>query len=162
MPHKSTIGILVAGCALLLTVYLTLEQRLPRWYADLQSEVGLSQPEPRVLRGGGAMGGGSASGTVSPSARGDFQGRVTHVRNGDTIEVAGRPIRISALDCAESGTLAGEAATRRMKSLVARQQMNCSLTGERSYDRWIGSCSLPDGRDIAEVMIRSGTCKQWR
>ena len=89
-------------------------------------------------------------------------GRVTHVRDGDTIEVDGRPIRIAALDCAESGTMAGEAATRRMKALVSGGRLNCSLAGERSYDRWIGTCRLASGRDIASVMIAEGLCRRRR
>ena len=161
MPQPSTIGLLLVGSALLFAVYLTLEQRQPGWYAHLRGNVGLSTAQPRVLRGGDAMGGGSRS-TAIASARGALQGRVTHVRDGDTIEVAGKPIRIASLDCAESGTLAGEAATRRMTGLVAGQQMSCNLTGARSYDRWIGSCRLSDGRDIAEVMIGSGVCRRWR
>ena len=119
--------------------------------------------QPRALRGGNAMqwGGGQAiggrGGAGAPSS-----GRVTHVRDGDTIEVDGRPIRIAALDCAESGTMAGEAATRRMKALVSGGRLNCSLTGERSYYRWIGSCRLAGGRDIASVMIAEGLCRRWR
>ena len=35
-------------------------------------------------------------------------GRVTHVRDGDTIVVGVTPIRFANLDCAELGTAAGE------------------------------------------------------
>lgn len=119
--------------------------------------------QPRALRGGNAMqwGDGQAfSRRGGADAR--SHGRVTHVRDGDTIEVDGRPIRIAALDCAESGTIAGEAATRRMRALVAGERLKCSLTGQRSYDRWIGSCQLASGRDIASVMIAEGLCRRWR
>ena len=74
----------------------------------------------------------------------------------------GRAIRLAKLDCAETGSAAGEAATRRMRALVSGQRLTCSLTGEQSYDRWIGSCQLPDGRDIAGVLIREGLCHRWR
>ena len=39
----------------------------------------------------------------SPS-EGRLVGMVTHVRDGDTIEVRGVPVRIANLDCAERGT----------------------------------------------------------
>ncbi|WP_234983222.1 hypothetical protein, partial [Roseovarius pacificus] len=50
--------------------------------------------QPRALRGGNAMqwGGGQAIAGRS-GAGGPTSGRVTHVRDGDTIEVDGRPIR---------------------------------------------------------------------
>lgn len=45
---------------------------------------------------------------VAVSSSQEIVGRVTHVRDGDTIEVSGVPIRFGSLDCAESGTSAGE------------------------------------------------------
>ncbi len=60
-------------------------------------------------------------------AGGPSSGRVTHVRDGDTIEVDGRPIRIAALDCAESGTMAEEAATRRMRALVSGGRLKYTM-----------------------------------
>jgi len=88
-------------------------------------------------------------------------GRVTRVRDGDTIEVAGVPIRFGSLDCAESGTAAGEKATRHMRRLVSGQRLTCHLNGRSSHDRKIGSCRMPDGRDVAGVMIREGYCGRF-
>ena len=61
--------------------------------------------------------------------------RVTRVWDGDTIVVGLIPIRIANLDCAESGTPAGERATRRAKQLVANQTVQCRLEGRRSGGR---------------------------
>lgn len=88
-------------------------------------------------------------------------GTVTHVRDGDTIEVAGVPIRFGSLDCAESGTSAGDRATRRMRTLVAGQRLTCYLNGRTSYDRKIGSCRLSDGRDLASILIREDYCRRY-
>ena len=41
-----------------------------------------------------------------------LRGKVTHVRDGDTIEVNGIAIRLSALDCPERGTQKGDTAAR--------------------------------------------------
>ena len=84
--------------------------------------------------------------------------RVTRVRDGDTIVVGLIPIRIANLDCAESGTAAGERATRRAKELVANQTVQCSLEGRQSYDPEVGGCSLADGQDFGQVMISEGYC----
>lgn len=84
-------------------------------------------------------------------------GPVTHVRDGDTIEVRGQAIRFGSLDCAELGTAEGQSAKSAMQRLVRGQSLACHLNGRRSYDRWIGSCTLPDGRDLAGVMIAQGS-----
>ena len=51
---------------------------------------------------------------AAPSVSSDqtvLTGTVTHVRDGDTIEVNNIPIRLSALDCPERGTKNGDYAT---------------------------------------------------
>lgn len=88
-------------------------------------------------------------------------GLVTHVRDGDTIEVRGQAIRFGSLDCAELGTAEGQSAKSAMQRLVRGQSLACHLNGRRSYDRWIGSCTLPDGRDLAGVMIAQGACRRY-
>lgn len=45
---------------------------------------------------------------------------------------------------------------------MSGEQVKCSLTGRRSYDRWIGSCQLESGQDVADVMIGEGLCGRWR
>ncbi len=85
-------------------------------------------------------------------------GRVTHVRDGDTIEVSGRPIRLNGLTCDEKGKPLGDQATRTMQRLVISKILTCGLNGERTYDREVGRCYLPDGRDIGAVMIELKIC----
>lgn len=85
-------------------------------------------------------------------------GSVTHVRDGDTIVVAGRPVRLNGLTCDELGTRRGEQATRAMRELVAGRTLTCTLNGDRSYDREVGRCRLADGRDIGAILIARGVC----
>lgn len=80
------------------------------------------------------------------------------MRDGDTIEVSERPIRLSGVTCDERGTRLGERASSVMRELVAWQTLTCELTGERSYDRSVGRCRLPDGRDIGATLIARGVC----
>lgn len=98
---------------------------------------------------------------VVMTSTGSVVGPVTRVRDGDTIEVAGVPIRFGSLDCAERGTVAGQQATARMRSLISDQTLVCYLNGRASYDRKIGSCKLSDGRDLAGVMIAEGYCERF-
>lgn len=125
-----------------------------------------------ILRGGDAWSGSSSwvRRTVEPKASEQHPAsagavlidNVTRVRDGDTIVVGLIPIRIANLDCAEKGTTAGDAATARVRDLVAGAQLTCTLEGRRSYDREVGLCTLPDGRDLGEVMIGDGACGRWR
>lgn len=91
------------------------------------------------------------------------EGPVTHIRDGDTIEVAGVPIRFGSLDCAERDTRDGQTATIQMRELVSGQSLtlSCALNGRSSHDRKIGSCRLPDGQDLAAIMIREGYCGRF-
>ena len=90
-----------------------------------------------------------------------IQGPVTHIRDGDTIEVGGVPVRFGSLDCAESGTRAGEAATVAITQIIAGANLTCHLNGRSSYDRKIGSCQLPNGTDLGGLMIASGHCSRF-
>ncbi len=87
-----------------------------------------------------------------------FSGVVTHVRDGDTIEVNRRPIRLNGLTCDERGTPLGNQATVAMRELVAGKTVTCDLNGDRTYDREVGRCSLADGGDIGANMISRGLC----
>ena len=158
--------LLVLGVGLAVGTYVKHEEAAQIWLTGAGSQSAndpSDQPLPRALRGGNAMQrtGNARTGHMVTTGI-STGGLVTHIRDGDTIEVSGRPIRIAALDCAERGSTAGDAATRRMTALVLGQRVSCSLTGKRSYDRWIGSCRLPDGRDIASILIGEGACRRWR
>lgn len=98
---------------------------------------------------------------LASKSRLSLLGRVTHVRDADTIEVSGVPVRIANLDCAERGTAAGERATERMRQLVTLGPFACQLEGRKSYDREVGLCSLADGRDVGEILIQERQCGRW-
>lgn len=88
-------------------------------------------------------------------------GEITHVRDGDTIEITGIPVRLRNLDCAEKDSLEGKRATLRMWILAKESRMTCRLEGRRSFDREIGTCALADGRDLGEILISEGLCRRW-
>ena len=88
-----------------------------------------------------------------------LRGAITHVRDGDTFEVSGIPVRISALDCPENSTSLGQKATRFAKQFKGKQAV-CELTGAKTYDRVVGYCSI-EGRDFAQIMVDNKFCKFW-
>jgi len=88
-------------------------------------------------------------------AGGTLQGTVTHVRDGDTIEVGEVAVRLNGLHAPELDEQGGRQAKAFMERLVSGRQVTCELNGERSYDRLIGRCYL-GGDDIAGVLVSAG------
>jgi endonuclease YncB( thermonuclease family) len=104
-----------------------------------------------------------------------LQGTITDVRDGDTVEVAGVPVRLWGIHAPERNEPGGLVASRVMMALVGQHHVRCQLTGEESYDRAIGRCwiasnpllitqpqnapGLDDLYDIAGVMILLGLAR---
>ena len=86
-----------------------------------------------------------------------LEGQVTHVRDGDTIEVNGIAIRLSALDCPERGTSEGESANEVAQNFLWAEA-TCELTGAKTYDRLVGYC-IVGGQDFGLFMMRNSACK---
>ena len=151
----------VIACAVLL---LTTVQ-----WTENQNAVQQKASKPRILNGGGAWTGGSEwkgsrrmqeTAAALPGAQ--LVDTVTRIRDGDTVVVGLIPIRLANLDCAERGTKSGDRATRQIAGMVKSAQLRCTLEGRRSYDREVGVCRLPDGRDVGEILIAGGFCQRWR
>ena len=50
----------------------------------------------------------------------------------------------------------GDAATRFMQKLLAGRRVVCDPTGDRSYDRLVAVCRLPQEGDIAAALVKAG------
>lgn len=88
-----------------------------------------------------------------------IEGRVTHVRDIDTIEVNGLAVRFDGIDGPELQTPVGRAGHRWLRDLVLRKPVTCSLTGVQTYDRWVGTCYLKSGEDIGALAISAGLAR---
>ena len=86
-------------------------------------------------------------------------GTVTHVRDGDTVEVDGIAIRLAALNCPENKTQKGQYATRVAKQFEG-SKMTCELTGAKTHDRLVGYCSV-NGLDFGRFIMQNSSCKVW-
>ena len=89
-----------------------------------------------------------------------IEGKITHVRDGDTLEIENIPIRLAALDCPENNTPAGRYATKIAKQFEGSQAL-CELTGAKSYDRFVGYCSI-NGEDYGEMLVTQSACRVWK
>ncbi len=77
------------------------------------------------------------------------------VRDADTIVVDGTPVRLQGVDAPELGTAAGREARRWMVNYLRGKAVECKLTGERTYDRYVGVC-YAEGQDIGAAVIAAG------
>ena len=95
----------------------------------------------------------------APSRPSTLNGTITHVRDGDTIEIDGVAVRLSALDCPENGTRQGDKATRIAKQFEG-SLARCELTGAKTYDRLVGYCEI-NGADFGRYMMENSACRVW-
>ena len=91
-------------------------------------------------------------------AKAVLTGQITHVRDGDTIEVGDIAIRLNGLTCDERGTALGDRATTYLRSQILGKTATCSLNGERTYDRLVGRCSTEELGDIGVHLITQTLC----
>ena len=82
-------------------------------------------------------------------------GTVTHVRDGDTIEVGEAPIRLNGVSAPELDEPLGSESKKFMLDFVMDQPVRCELNGQKTYDRFVGICYLRD-KDIGVSVIEAG------
>lgn len=92
-----------------------------------------------------------------------LEARVSKVLDGDTFTLSGesRRIRVWGLDAPEWNHLGGSTATSTLHSLISGKQLRCAVLDVDRYGRLVAQCLLPNGRDIAAEMIRSGTATEY-
>jgi micrococcal nuclease len=109
-----------------------------------------SDPVPRTGRIAGA-----SPADAAKCPRGTLTGQVTHVRDGDTIELGSMAIRFEGIAAPEGSEPGGAEATEAIEALVLGKELRCELTGKRTYDRCVAVCYL-NGADVEALMVRNG------
>lgn len=79
-----------------------------------------------------------------------------YIIDGDTIRIKGTKIRLAGIDAPELNMPWGQKSKWTMVEICKGQIITVELDGERSYDRLVGTCFLPDGRDIGAEIIKRG------
>ena len=82
-------------------------------------------------------------------------GTVTHIRDGDTIEVGKIPIRLNGVSAPELKEPLGPQSKKFIVGPVDGKHVSCELTGAKTYDRFVGTCYI-DGEDIGIAVIAAG------
>lgn len=94
-----------------------------------------------------------------PVQAAELTGIVSHVRDGDTIEVENIPIRLNGVSAPERNEPLHTEGKVFMRGLVEGKPVKCFLNGERTHDRLVGICALLDGREIGQVIISEGLAR---
>ena len=76
--------------------------------------------------------------------------------DGDTIAIGRTQIRLGGVDAPELSMAGGMRSREVMREIVGGQEVTCVPNGDRSYNRVISICHLPDGTDIGRELIRRG------
>jgi endonuclease YncB( thermonuclease family) len=79
-----------------------------------------------------------------------------YVIDGDTIAINRVKIRLAGIDAPELHQAYGQKSKWAMVNICKGQVVTAKLNGEFSYDRLVGTCYLPDGRDIGAELITQG------
>ena len=79
-----------------------------------------------------------------------------YVIDGDTIRIRNTKIRLAGIDAPELNMPWGQKSKWAMVGICKGQTITVKLDGERSFDRLVGTCFLPDGRDIGAEIIKLG------
>jgi endonuclease YncB( thermonuclease family) len=88
------------------------------------------------------------------------------VVDGDTIRIAGIPIRLEGIDAPEKSQtcttasgrawLCGQVATRQLRERIRDQDVTCQPRGLDRYRRVLAICALPNGSDLNAWLVREG------
>ena len=84
-----------------------------------------------------------------------------HVIDGDTIVIKRTKIRLAGIDAPELDQPWGQMAKWAMVNICKGQVITARLNGEVSYDRRVGTCYLPNGKDIGAEIIKQGLALDW-
>jgi micrococcal nuclease len=83
------------------------------------------------------------------------------VIDGDTIVIDRIHIRLAGIDAPELDHPWGQRSKWALVQLCKGQKVTARIRPELSYDRVVAECFLPDGRDLAAELVRSGLALDW-
>jgi len=97
----------------------------------------------------------------------DFQAKVIHVTDGDTITVLNDTneqikIRLNGIDCPEKAQAYGKKAKTFTKDLVAGEMVTIKAHETDRYGRTIGNVVLEDGRNLSQELVKVGYAWWYR
>lgn len=84
-----------------------------------------------------------------------------YVTDGDTITIQNTQVRLYGIDAPELHHPYGKQAKWAMVRLCKGHRVRAEITDEDAYGRTVAKCSLPDGRDLSEELVKQGLAIDW-
>ena len=75
--------------------------------------------------------------------------------DGDSVIVDGVHVRLHGIDAEELNEPNGLKAKAMMQFIIGRNEVTCNLNGEKSYERYVGTCYVK-GVDLGIAMVAAG------
>ena len=85
-----------------------------------------------------------------------FNGTVSGVRDGDTVTVSGKRVRLFGIDAPELSQPGGEDARDFLASHAQGRTVRVEKKDRDDYGRVVGVVLLPDGTELNALMVKSG------
>ena len=98
--------------------------------------------------------------TIAAARRREISGRCW-VIDGDTVVIDRINIRLAGIDAPELDHPWGQKSKWALVHLTRGRKVTAHVTGELSYDRVVARCTLEDGRDLAEELVKQGLALDW-
>ena len=121
--------------------------KTPRKYRQVARKVAPLRPSPRPTQ---------ATLLLPPFPESMKIKGKAYVIDGDTIRIGSTKIRLAGIDAPEEDQPWGRKSKWAMYEICKGQVITVELDGTRSYDRLVGTCYLPDGRDIGAEIVKCG------
>ena len=80
--------------------------------------------------------------------------------DGDSIVVAGKPVRLWGIDAPEMDTREGYLAKRYLRTVIEDGTVRCVDQGARTTGEIMAKCFIGEV-DLGEIMILSGHAREW-
>lgn len=84
-----------------------------------------------------------------------------YVTDGDTITIQNTQVRLYGIDAPELHHPYGKKAKWAMVRLCKGHHIRAEVTDEDEYGRTVAKCTLPDGRDLSEELVKQGLAIDW-
>ena len=121
--------------------------KTPRQYRQVAKKVTPIRAQPRPTQG--AL-------TLPPFPDNMTIRGKAYVIDGDTIRIGSTKIRLAGIDAPEENEPWGRKSKWAMVEICRGHVITVDLDGTRSYDRLVGTCYLPDGRDLGVEIVKRG------
>lgn len=95
---------------------------------------------------------------TQPAGFGALRGQATRVRDGDTLELDGRVIRLQGIAAPELHEPLGREAKEALEALVAGRTLACLPDGTRTHGRIVAICRI-DGEDVGAQLVAMGLAR---